>query len=198
MTAQAPDVLLIDGEEVPLFAAPLNEYLSGLGQEWPFATAWTSSWRGYVATWTIDDDRLFLLGLEGWAAAQRIHADDPMKVSLREAIAAIPPDVDLGEWALNPRKIPLTFLFADAGERVAATWFTGVLRVPRGKELEYVHMGFESVYEEYLVITIEQGRVARRETVGGPEWLECERERLEQERSEHGRAGRTPPPAGAR
>ena len=73
MTAQTPDVLLIDGEEVPLFATPLNEYLSSLGQDWPFATAWTSNWRGYVATWTIDDDRLYLVGLKGWPAAQRIR-----------------------------------------------------------------------------------------------------------------------------
>jgi hypothetical protein len=31
-------------------------------------------------------------------------------------------------------------------EPLLADWFTGVLRVPRGEMLAYVHMGFGSVY----------------------------------------------------
>lgn len=44
-------------------------------------------------------------------------------------------------------------------EPLLADWFTGVLRVPRGKLLAYVHMGFGSVYEEELHIHVERGRV---------------------------------------
>lgn len=42
-----------------------------------------------------------------------------------------------------------------------ADWFTGVLRVPRGEMLQYVHMGFGSVFEEELHIKIEEGIVTR-------------------------------------
>jgi hypothetical protein len=40
-----------------------------------------------------------------------------------------------------------------------AEWFTGVLRVPRGEVLHYVHMGFGSVYEEEVHVQIKQGLV---------------------------------------
>jgi hypothetical protein len=44
-------------------------------------------------------------------------------------------------------------------EPLLADWFTGILRVPRGERLAYVHMGFGSVYEEELHIHIGRGRV---------------------------------------
>ena len=44
-------------------------------------------------------------------------------------------------------------------EPLPADWFSGVLRVPRGERLRYVHMGFGSVYEEELHIKIESGLV---------------------------------------
>jgi DNA-directed RNA polymerase specialized sigma subunit len=58
------------------------------------------------------------------------------------------------------------FLVAVAGcyklagnEPLLADWFTGVLRVPRGEMLAYVHMDFESIYEQDLLINVERGRV---------------------------------------
>jgi hypothetical protein len=44
-------------------------------------------------------------------------------------------------------------------EPLLADWFTGVLRVPRGEMLAYVHMGFGSVYAKELHIHVECGRV---------------------------------------
>lgn len=44
-------------------------------------------------------------------------------------------------------------------EPLLADWFTGVLRIPKGKMLHYVHMGFGSVYEQELHIKIEDGMV---------------------------------------
>jgi hypothetical protein len=55
-----------------------------------------------------------------------------------------------------------------------ADWYSGVLRVPRGEVLHYVHMGFETVYEQELYIKVEQGVVVasrlvdRREEGQGP------------------------------
>ena len=43
-----------------------------------------------------------------------------------------------------------------------ADWFTGVLRVPVGERLLYVHMGFGSVYENEIHIRIERARVMAR------------------------------------
>jgi len=44
-------------------------------------------------------------------------------------------------------------------EPIFADWATGKLIIPRGERLQYVHMGFESVYEEEVHVTIEKGKV---------------------------------------
>ena len=46
-------------------------------------------------------------------------------------------------------------------EPLLADWFSGVLRIPRGEILEYVHMGFGSVYEEEVHIKIDKGMVVK-------------------------------------
>ena len=47
----------------------------------------------------------------------------------------------------------------ESNEPILADWFSGVLRIPRGELLQYVHMGFGSVYEQELHIKINKGRV---------------------------------------
>ena len=60
-------------------------------------------------------------------------------------------------------EVGLAALFPGHKGRVAATWFTGQLRVPQGKILKpYVP---HPIYEKYLMITVEKGRVVRQEIV---------------------------------
>ena len=40
---------------------------------------------------------------------------------------------------------------------ILADWFSGILRVSKGEMLQYVHMGFGSVYEQELHIKIANG-----------------------------------------
>lgn len=44
-------------------------------------------------------------------------------------------------------------------EPLFADWFSGVLRIPKGEMLLYVHMGFGSVYEQEIHVKIERGLV---------------------------------------
>ena len=44
-------------------------------------------------------------------------------------------------------------------EPILADWFSGVLRIPQGKIMKYVHMGFGSVFERELHIKIKKGLV---------------------------------------
>jgi hypothetical protein len=68
-----------------------------------------------------------------------------------------------GTWLIKEDKFYLAGLEGrfrlTSGEPVFADWFTGVLRVPRGKLLTYVHMVFGSIYEEELHIGVENGIV---------------------------------------
>lgn len=63
----------------------------------------------------------------------------------------------------NGTPVSLASLFPGEAERIFARWFTGKLRCPRGGELEYVHMGYGSVYEEDLLLQIEQGNLVGQE-----------------------------------
>ena len=53
--------------------------------------------------------------------------------------------------------VTLGSLFPGYDSRVFAHWYSGVLSIPQGDLVEYVHMGFASVYERDLLISVEQG-----------------------------------------
>ncbi len=57
-----------------------------------------------------------------------------------------------GTWEIKNRRFYLVGLRGRlelvGGEPLFADWFTGVLRIPRGEQILYVHMGFGSVYEQ--------------------------------------------------
>lgn len=56
-------------------------------------------------------------------------------------------------------EVTLGDLFHGFDSRVFAHWFSGVLSVPQGDVLKYVHMGFATMFERDLLISIEQGVV---------------------------------------
>ena len=82
----------------------------------------------------------------------------------------------VGTWEIRDGRLYLTGLsgtlkdgsdanvatfFPDYPGRVFAHWYSGKLRIPEGKMLEYVHMGYGSTYEEDLTVTVDRGVVTR-------------------------------------
>jgi hypothetical protein len=67
----------------------------------------------------------------------------------------------IGTWELRDGKFYLNEVQGRfrINEPLFADWFTGVLRIPTGNRLHYVHMGFGSVYEFETHIKIENGLV---------------------------------------
>ncbi len=133
-TAQAPDVLKIDGKTYDIQTNPLAPFLAANPGRLPEPEVQsTGLWRGYIATWSVRDKQLVL---EDVGVPTRAFMDDvPESERLRSAMKA---------------------LFGKAGPR-AATWFTGHLIVPTGEIVDYVHMGYASTYSSYLVLTIVKG-----------------------------------------
>lgn len=66
---------------------------------------------------------------------------------------------------VDGKYVGMEYLFPQAKGRVPAAWFSGTLRVPQGKQLYYVHMGYESVYERELFLTIDKGKVVGKQTI---------------------------------
>lgn len=103
---QFADRIVLDGKTEDLRTYPLQPFIATLGtlpQE--FRPQHTACSRGYVATWTIQENRLFLVSMT---------------------------DSGVGKDA---KPLPLNLLKQEWKSPVKATWFTGTLCVPRGTGL---------------------------------------------------------------
>lgn len=129
MTAQAMEKIFIDGLEYSMASEPLEQYLSCFEGVLNFNSQSTDCWRGYLGTWKIADNKLYLIGLEGNIQTMEGEKD-----------------------------ISMDYLFPFEKE-VFAEWYCDEIRIPQGRLLHYVHMGYESVHEKDLLINIENGLV---------------------------------------
>lgn len=126
MTAQVPEKLIFEGTEHAMCSEPLSDYFSFGGQRPEFRSPHTGCWRGYIGTWEIIHDRLYLIGLRGWLK----NGDDATLVTVFPGYT-----------------------------RVFAHWFTDTVRLPQGKQLKYVHMGYGSVFERDLLLLFCKGQL---------------------------------------
>ena len=134
MTAQVHENLIYEGEEMSMMSCPplpaRHPRIIEIGHPWemteregvPGIVFSTACWRGYIGTWAVTDNRLYLVGLQGRV---EMAGDGP----------------------------------------IFAGWVSDWLRVVRGELLEYIHMGFQSVYERELLIRVEMGVVVETKTV---------------------------------
>jgi hypothetical protein len=125
MTAQIGEKLIFEGREVSMCSEPLGDFFALGGNHPGFQFNCTALWRGYVGTWEIANDRLYMVGLTG---------------TLKDGSEA-----------------RLETLFPGYPDRVFAHWYSGTLRIPEGKQVEYVHMGYASTYERDRFLKIEKG-----------------------------------------
>jgi hypothetical protein len=138
-TPQAPDRIIYEGKVHMLFANPL-ESLYDSGPKRPNFFTWPKSissgnWRGYVATWKIEDGLLHLTQIDSWIC-DSADSDNCKQADLKELF---------GEKFKN--------------DKIKAEWYTGELRIPEGRELRYVHLGYSSVFEKETILTVKSGEV---------------------------------------
>jgi hypothetical protein len=78
---------------------------------------------------------------------------------------------------VDDTNVCLNELFPGFADRVFAHWFSGPLRIPKGKMLEYFHGGYGSVFEEDIIISVLKGiltdtKVIRNGTLEDPDAVE--------------------------
>jgi len=136
-TAQVPERMTYEGEEGALFTNPLETYFTKDSPRPGFTAPHTACWRGYVGTWEIKDNTLYLSDIKAWMRNE-------------EGKAA-----------------PVGFekVFPGKTKPLKAEWFTGTLRIPRGKPIRYAHMGYQTVYEQDVFLRVEAGKVVDRQMV---------------------------------
>lgn len=149
-TAQIPDILIYNGDTLSLFDCPL-EYFPDQGLFSPlrlFGSSgcfYTACYRNYVATWKIENNKLYLLSIRN-----ACYPTDMKYVNISNKDGAKIPGTEYAD---------LQVIFQDryADGRVFADWVNTKLISPKGKMLYYIHDGFLSIFEKELEFTIENG-----------------------------------------
>lgn len=128
-TGQFGDLLIIGKDTVWIASNPLEKYFEKKGSRLidnsELISNCTALWRGYVATWRLDSNKLYLIRI------QTNYCGD------------------------NPIEVPLTKEFGS--NNVFANWFSEIIVRPKGKLVQYVHMGYGSIYEEEIFYEFENG-----------------------------------------
>jgi hypothetical protein len=194
MTAQVSESITLEGEERALCSLPLAPLFRSWQPQPRFGSWNTANWRGYQGSWEIGASKLYLVGFSGFPATNNEMCTDDMPWKLkyqREArdrcggilaeIKKLPKDHD-GFLICPDLRSPVgdedgflssdytggidleTVLYASRSP-VFAEWYSGLLRIPDGSMIKYVHGGFESVNERELILSVESGFVTERWTL---------------------------------
>ena len=160
MTAQTPDVLILNGRCFDLYTTPLERYFKRIEWQPKYARWCSNNLRGYVARWEVFGERLFLTGLFGMSWIVPAHL-----------VGKLPPDPDPfeGYW-VGVKSLRLPDLFPDQAPLVFAEWVTERLVVPTGPRLVYMHLGFGSLHAAYRTIDVEAGYIRSIRDWDGREW----------------------------
>ena len=140
MAAQLPDRILNDGEWMNLYSNPLEQYWLVAKKNRPVFHPHFNCKRGYVASWEIKDNHLFLTDIVG-------NFERKIFFFFKKNIACSL------KW-LFPR-------LTHKHKRVQATWFTGKLRIPMGKMTLYNQNGYDSRFEKEQIITVNRGDILK-------------------------------------
>lgn len=130
MTAQIREKLIYNEEEYYMATEPLQPYLEEKKIVFDYLS--TACWRGYVGEWIVEDNKLYLTNLEANIVRENQDSSEEYET------------------------VGLEYLFPNE-EKVFAKWFTGVVRIPHGKMLRYIHSGYASIYEKELYLEFASG-----------------------------------------
>lgn len=133
-TAQIPDYLIRGKDTIAIQSNPLEPYFEKNPIKQGIITSVSSGlWRGYIAYFKFENKKLVVENIY-----KRDHFKDE-NGDYHERLISIYYDV-FGE--------KLNF---------ECSFFSGVLICPIGKIIQYVHMGYSSIYERYNLIEVNEG-----------------------------------------
>lgn len=133
-TAQYPDKIVFNGQTQMLHSNPMEAYFNKFPDKIPKTdVSFSALTRGYVATFEFDDSTLVLRDIV--AISYRHDEEDSSGIGWKSFIS----EIQVGS---EPLKVD---------------WLTGLLVVPNGNVVDYVHSGFLSSYENYTIIQVAEG-----------------------------------------
>lgn len=137
MCNQHCERLFYEGIERGMENEPLDVYFRYAGINPVFNWRSTALYRGYIGTWEIADQQLYLIGLKGNLRKDRLVGGEPVNVG--------------------------TF-FPDHPDRVFAHWYSGTIALPQGEILDDDTRDYRDVvHERDLLIRLKKGIVINTE-----------------------------------
>lgn len=130
-TAQYGDRLIIEKDTFWINTNPLESYFEKKGVRTingeEMQGSCTALWRGYVATWKLQNDSLFLIRIQ-----TDYCGDKPIDLDVKK------------EFGTN---------------QVFANWVNYTIMQTKGELIQYVHMGYMSIYEQEIYYTFDNGKL---------------------------------------
>ena len=146
-TAQMPDKIIYKGKEYALHSNPMEEYFEKYPDKKPKRGIMsTALWRGYVAIFEVKDNQLLLKDIKIMVENESLK--DKFSTKWESVMMEIFP---------NQATIKID-------------WITGLLIIPHGKLVNYVHMGYGSTYENYILLEISKGELQKEKKFGYKEY----------------------------
>ena len=155
-TAQIPDILIYKGDTLILYSVPFEAYNNGKLSHPKIlfnssGCVNTACYRNYVATWEVIKNEIYLIRLKNACFPTRLRGVQ-------------------GSFKSNPELDSLGNEFADLNQlfpqkikdgKVKADWINYELICPKGNLIEYIHSGFDSIYEYELGLEVTNGVIKR-------------------------------------
>jgi hypothetical protein len=155
-TAQYSDIIIYNGTKYPLNVNPLEPYFEKNPEKRPEGgVGSTALWRGYVATFEISNNKLILKDME-----IEIFTGDK------------------GHYKTEWKSIFQEFVLDNNISEI--NWFTGLLVIPNGELINYIHMGYASTYENYILLEIRNGNFFKERRMNHIEYTKYKNKQFEQ------------------
>ncbi|MBP0902311.1 hypothetical protein ACFSKN_01675 [Mariniflexile gromovii] len=145
-TAQYPDLIEFNGTEYSLSTNPLEPYFEKNPDKRP---QWTSTalYRGYIGHFGIIDSTLILTDI---SQPRRVKEKDGKTIFKNISIKkSIFPEIDT----------------------IKIDWYSGILILPYGERIKYIHSGYASEYSNYILLEIKNGKFKRHKNYRHKEFL---------------------------
>ena len=134
MTAQIGDKIHYKGMRYSLSSEPLSAFLLKNKID-KFNELNTACWRGYVAEWEVVDNKLYLVDIKFSYFPRK-------KITIKTGDSI----TEMGKLFPGQTK-------------VHANWVSSTLIIKTSKLIEYIHMGYESIYEITIYLKFENGEL---------------------------------------
>lgn len=142
MAAQLPDMIWLQSKWMDLYTNPLEDYWQSSGKKRPEFKTKESCKRGYIASWSLENNELVLASIEGKQFTSSFL------------------------WRKKLIETSLSRIFPKCRDKgVLANWYSGKLRIPAGKMTQYEHYNYSSRFEKEIIVTIKNGTVIKMVTL---------------------------------